>query len=414
MIKATNLKIVFTHLTSRLKQTIVAVLSVMFGTSMYIFLNSFMHGVNDIQTELAFSTLAHVRIYNDLPPDNSNLLASELDKNTVVNVRNARVIQYAEGIKNSQKILHTLATIPKVSDYTAQVNINVFFRNGATKANGLLSGIDVANEEALFHTSDYITQGDWNALRYRNDGIIMGEGLAKRLSVKLHDNVNISTADGVTRNYVVIGLLKTTIANVDNGKAFIKIGMARQLLSKNLSYVSDIQINVQDFEQAEKVAEKIRPKVPYKVEAWQESNGQLEAGSVLRNMLAIAVSFTILLVAGFGIYNIMNMTVNEKIREIAILKAMGFNGRDIVEIFLTQSVIIGVLGGLVGMGMGYLISYIIDSIPFQIASLDTLPVAYKLDDYYMSFIFGLITTFVAGYLPARKASGIDPVEIIRG
>jgi ABC-type antimicrobial peptide transport system permease subunit len=55
----------------------------------------------------------------------------------------------------------------------------------------------------------------------------------------------------------------------------------------------------------------------------------------LRDIIAIAVSLTILIVAGFGIYNIMNMTVNEKIKEIAILKAMGFNGNDVIEIFLT-------------------------------------------------------------------------------
>ena len=67
MIKATNLKVAHAHLTSRIKQGLVATLSVTFGISMYIFMNGFMTGVNDIQGELAFSTLAHVHIYNDLP-----------------------------------------------------------------------------------------------------------------------------------------------------------------------------------------------------------------------------------------------------------------------------------------------------------------------------------------------------------
>ena len=414
MIRATNLKIVFTHLTSRVKQTIVAILSVMFGTSMYIFLNSFMHGVNNIQNDLAFSTLAHVRVYNDLPEKSGNLLSSALDKNTVVNVRNARVIQYTQGIKNAYKIEQILSTFPEIIAYAPQVNINVFFRNGATKASGLLSGVEAAKEDALFQTSQYVIQGDWQALHYRNDGVILGEGLANKLSVKLHDNVQVSTAEGATRNYEVIGILKTTLANVDNGKAFIKIGMARQLLSKNKGYASDIQVNIRDFNAAAQLAEKLRPRTAYKIEPWQESNGQLEAGSILRNMLAMAVSFTILLVAGFGIYNIMNMTVNEKIREIAILKAMGFNSKDIVEIFLTQSVVIGLLGGGIGMGMGHLVSQIVDQIPFKIASLETLPIAYQPEDYAMAFVFGLLTTFVAGYLPAKKAAGIDPVEIIRG
>ena len=74
MSRVTNLKISRAHLTSRVKQTMVAILSVTFGISMYIFMNGFMTGVNDTQTELAFSTLAHIHIYNDLPEDNTNLL----------------------------------------------------------------------------------------------------------------------------------------------------------------------------------------------------------------------------------------------------------------------------------------------------------------------------------------------------
>ena len=147
---------------------------------------------------------------------------------------------------------------------------------------------------------------------------------------------------------------------------------------------------------------------------WQEGNSQLDSANVLRDILAIAVSLTILIVAGFGIYNIMNMTVNEKIKEIAILKAMGFNGRDIVQIFLFQSVVIGFVGGLVGLLLGYLISRLIDNVPFKIATLTTLPIEFDSSDYFLAFLFGIIITFIAGYLPARNASRVDPVEIIRG
>ena len=108
------------------------------------------------------------------------------------------------------------------------------------------------------------------------------------------------------------------------------------------------------------------------------------------------------------------MTVNEKIREIAILKAMGYASKDIVEIFLTQSIVIGIVGGIVGILLGFLISIGVNHVPFRIATLQTLPMTYNIKDYSLAFIFGLITTFVAGYLPARKASNIDPVTIIRG
>jgi lipoprotein-releasing system permease protein len=294
------------------------------------------------------------------------------------------------------------------------VNINVFFRNGATKLNGILSGVDVKQENQLFDTEQYITHGSWSELEDRGDGVVIGSGLAQKLSLNLNDNVTVVTADGVSRNFKIIGIVNTTLASVDNAKAYLRISSARQLISKNQDYVTDIQINIKDFDQASEVAADLAPKTAYKVEAWNQANGQLEAANELRNIIAVAVSLTILLVAGFGIYNIMNMTVNEKIKEIAILKAMGFDGSDIVEIFLVQSIIIGAVGGLAGILLGFIVSTSVNNVPFKVATLETLPMVYDIKDYISAFIFGLIMTFLAGYLPAKKASKVDPVQIIRG
>jgi lipoprotein-releasing system permease protein len=258
-----------------------------------------------------------------------------------------------------------------------------------------------------------MVEGNWETLDYRNDGIILGIGLANKLGVGLNENISLSTSDGITKNYEVIGLIEFTIANIDDRKGFMRISSVRQLLSKNLSYVSDIQVNIRDYSNAREVAQTLKPVTSYKVEAWQEASGQLEVGSELRDVIAISVSIAILIVAGFGIYNIMNMTVNEKLKEIAILKAMGFEGFDIVQIFLTQSIIIGILGGISGILFGFIISVIIDHTPFNLAVLDTYPIAYNASDYLMSFMFGFITTFTAGYLPAKKASNVDPIKIIR-
>ena len=272
----------------------------------------------------------------------------------------------------------------------------------------------LANEVQLFNTGQYMTGGDLTELDRRSDAVVLGTGLAGKLSVSMGDNVTLSTSDGVTKVLKVTGLMQTGTGSVDKSRALISINTARQLLSKNKSYATEVLANIGDYNKAKEVAAAIRPEIRYKTEAWQEGNGQLESANTLRDIIAIAVSLTILVVAGFGIYNIMNMTVNEKMREIAILKAMGFDGRDIVYIFLVQSIIIGLIGGFVGLLLGFVISVIVDHIPFKIASFDTLPISYLPADYVMAMVFGLIITFVAGYLPARKASKVDPVEILRG
>lgn len=409
-----NYQIAATYLSSKLKQTIVAVLGVTFGISMYVFMNSFMSGVNLAQNRLAFSTLAHVRIYNDRPQDRSDLVSRVFPAGTIANIRNSKIIKYTDGIKNSAEIIHYLQTIPIVTTVAPEVNINVFFKNVGNKVNGTLSGVDVANEDALFQMSRMMVEGKWSDLANRPDGIIVGVELAKSLSLKVDDNLNILTADGVSHTYKVIGIFQTNLSSVDKTKSYLSITATRQLLAVNQDYVTDIQVNVTDFKLANQLVHEIAPVIPYKVESWSMANAQLEAGSNLRDVIAVAVSLTILIVAGFGIYNIMLMTINEKIREIAILKAMGFAGFDIRRIFLTMSSVIGLVGGLLGMGLGFAVSRLVNSVPFNVAGLATLPMDYNPDDYLLSFFFGLITTFVAGYFPSRKASRIDPVNIIRG
>jgi lipoprotein-releasing system permease protein len=134
-------------------------------------------------------------------------------------------------------------------------------------------------------------------------------------------------------------------------------------------------------------------------------------------VMTFVVSMTLLVVAGFGIYNIMNMNVINKIKDIAILKATGFEGKDIVMIFLLQAIFIGLLGGLMGLAIGFTLSYLLSITPFNAGdflSIKTFPVIFDVKYYVMGILFGLITTILAGYFPSRKASKVDPVSILRG
>lgn len=410
----TNQKIAKVHLTSRFRQLLVAVLSVCFGISMYIAMNSFMAGVNNIQTEITFTSMSHIKIYNDLVEDITSIVPKPQDDSTILMVNNAKNIQYTEGIKNADAIKDKLLNLSEINGVALQLNENVFIRNGVSKASASLSGIETINENELFETAKYIIEGNLSELDRRSDGIILGVGLAQTIGVKTGNTIFLTTSDGISKTFKVIGLLESGSKGTDKTRALISIQTARQLFSKNKSYATDVLVNTYDYNNARAVAKKISALTDYKVESWQEGNDQLVSSSLLRDILAISVSLTILIVAGFGIYNIMNMTVNEKIKEIAILKAMGFNGKDVIEIFLTQSVAIGLIGGFVGLFLGNGIVQILDIVPFKIASHNTLPVVYNAKDYILAFVFGVVITLIAGYLPSRKASKVDPVEILRG
>ncbi len=109
--------------------------------------------------------------------------------------------------------------------------------------------------------------------------------------------------------------------------------------------------------------------------------------------------------------------IYEKMDTIAILKAIGFSGGDVNRIFITIALTIGVLGGSIGLMLGFLAGLGIEQIPFETEALPTIktfPVDFNPKYYIIGGTFSLITTYLAGYFPARKASGVDPVEIIRG
>ncbi|TWP24810.1 ABC transporter permease [Apibacter muscae] len=407
-----NKKISWVHLTSKIRQLLVATLSVTFGISVYIFMNGFMTGVNDSQSEITFSSIPHIRVYNDISPDLPVLLPEKED-HQIVMVSNNKNISYTEGIKNAVPIIENISKIQEVAGVTQQINENVFIKNGVTQNNANLSGVEVQNEDLLFKTSHYMISGDFYDLNKRSDGIILGSKLAQNLGVRTGNNVTVITSGGVSKAFKVIGIIETGSSNADKTRAIVSINQTRQLFSKNKNYATDVYINLKDYNQATKLSEKIKNYTQYKVESWQESNPQLESANKVRGSIGTAMSLTILIVAGFGIYNIMNMTVNEKIKEIAILKAIGFNGKDIVQIFLTQSIAIGMIGGILGMILGYTISIIVHSIPFKIATYDTLPVDFSLITYIKGFVFGLLVSAIAGYMPARKAAKVDPVSILR-
>jgi lipoprotein-releasing system permease protein len=213
MLKSVNNLISIIYLTSNKRQTIVAMLGVTFGISMYIFMTGFMTGVNDAQTELAFSAIAHVKIYNDVPTNNTNLAAKQYP-GVLVHLNHPKVIKYTDGIKNSYEILEYIKKQPEVEKYTSQVNINVFFKNAGNKVNGIISGVEVIQENKLFSISKYLIAGNWNGLLKNQEGMVIGGDLAKNLGLNENDNVSVLTADGISKNFkIIVVFLILSISN---------------------------------------------------------------------------------------------------------------------------------------------------------------------------------------------------------
>ncbi|MEL6393782.1 MAG: ABC transporter permease, partial [Bacteroidota bacterium] len=195
----TNQKIGTTFLTSRMRQFSVAVLSVTFGISMYICMNSFMSGVNNEQTKMAFTAMPHINIYNELKTAPNYASDNPATNSTIRMVSNERSINYTEGIRNVDGLREGLENISQISSIAAQLNQNVFLRNGVSKESASLSGIEPIMEDQMFNTSQYLIEGKLEDLNQRSNAIILGTGLAQKIGAGTGDNITVSTSDGIDK-----------------------------------------------------------------------------------------------------------------------------------------------------------------------------------------------------------------------
>jgi len=407
------------HLMANKKQTLVAMLGVTFGIAMFILMISFMIGVNHFMESTMLSFTPDIHIYNDIKTDYTTSIAGEYfkDKHLLVAVAHPKPKQVKLNIKNAAGIIADLRHTPKISCISAMVGTQVFYNYGPVQINGYINGVNIADESRMFDLSGKMISGIPQNLLSTDKGILMGSGLADKLNLSMGDLVSLATPNGTTMRFRVVGIFRIGISAVDNVRSYVSLANGQQLLGKDKTYITDINIKLKDNKLAGIMAVRFLKKYSYKADDWETANASVSASNLVRDVLTYVVSITLLIVAGFGIYNIMNMTINNKMKDIAILKAQGFAGKDIVQIFLSQSVFIGLLGAATGLLLGFLLAYILSKVPFprnDYVALNFFPVAFEPAHYLFGLLFGLITPFVAGLMPSLKASKVDPVIILRG
>jgi lipoprotein-releasing system permease protein len=412
------LEIAKTHLFSKLKSTITASIGVTFGIASYITLVSFMTGLNTMLDDLILNQMPHIHLFNEIKPSEKQAIA--LYKNfedAVPIIHSIRPKQNQKKIHNALPILNDLEKNKKVEGATPQLQTQIFYLSGNIELGGNLVGVDIIKESKLSNIQDYIIEGSILDLKNTENGILLGAGIAEKMSISRGRKVIVSTAKGDKFPLKVVGIYQSGIADIDNIQSYTNLKTVQRILGEAENYITDINIKLFDISDAPALAGVLEKKYNVSAIDINQMNAQFETGSNIRNLITYAVSITLLIVAGFGIYNIQNMLIYEKMNDIAILKAIGFSGSDVQWIFLSQATFIGVAGGILGLILGLGLSRLIDTIPFETEALPTIttyPIVYNLTDYLIGLVFALLCTFIAAYFPSKKARAIDPVQIIRG
>ena len=403
-----NTEIAKTYIISNKKLTAVAATGVVLGMSIYIFMNSMLVGFDKSSSASIFKTTSHIRVYKD--DEISKVLVKNSKENYLI--INPKIVPSNNTIINPKLISETILKQPEVTVVTPQVSVNVFYNNGKSQISGLAIGIKPEEANVMYNIKSFMVEGNFDLLKSNPNGIIIGSGIAEKMNAKIGDNINLTSSKSVNKTYKVVGIFKTNNSKVDKSNSYVNLASSQQLLKEGASYITDINVNIVDPEKAKAIAEKISNITGYKAEGWKEANETFMAANKMRKMIITFVSLTILLVAGFGIYNILNMTVSQKINDIAILKAMGFKGKDVIRIFVTQAVTIGIMGVIGGMIMATVLITFLKKV-YVGGDIGYFPIDYEPSKYLQGVVIGLVITFFAGYIPAKKAAQVDPVTIFR-
>lgn len=385
---------------------------------MFIALLGFMTGLNDLLDGLILNRTPHIKFFNEIKPSKVQPIdLSEKLKSSYNFIESVKPNTERVEIYNVSAIMSALSKDKRVLGIAPKITTQVFYNVGAIDITGVINGIEVEQENKLFFFSDYVVQGNYIDLKNIPNSIILGKAAADKMLTKVGDVVQVTSAKGERIQLKVVGFFQSGLQDLDKVQSYASIATTQKLLGQTSSYITDVQVKLKDLNLAPELAKYYGSLFNVDTEDLQTVNSQFETGTRVRTLISYTVGITLLIVAGFGIYNILNMMIYEKMDSIAILKATGFSGKDVNNIFITISLSIGVFGGVFGLLFGYLISKLIDQIPFVTSALPTIstyPVNYNPMYYFIGVTFAIITTYFAGFFPARKASKIDPVIIIRG
>jgi len=408
------LDIALAHLRRRRRQTAVSVLGVALGVGFFIAVAGMMQGFQDYFVRKVIDVQPHITMmdqYRGAPLQP----AMALYGNGAVDLSGLRPRDEPRGIRNGNAVVAELRRLPGVM-VAPSLSGQIFLRYGSKDVSANIVGIEPEAERRISNIEGDLVEGSLTDLLTVANGIILGEGLAAKLGVTTGDGVIAVSPAGTVLRAKIVGVFNTGITTMDNTVAYTLLKKA-QVLQNRAQVVNQIRLRLADVTQAQDMARRIETRFGYRTEAWQESNRNVLGIFVIQNGIMYSTTGAILVVAAFGIFNIIATVVLEKSRDIAILKSIGLEERDIQLVFLTQGLILGVSGALLGWGVGWGLLEILANIKFNIEGFirsQGFYLSYAPANFIVASLAATVSAVLAAYLPARRAAGLNPVDIIRG
>lgn len=408
------LSIALRHLLARKRQSVVSLMGIVLGVAFFLTISSLMQGSEKDFIRRLIDNSPHITIVDEYR--NPRLQPVEqLYKEGAIEIRNVKPMTETRGVRGYEQMMTYLYTIPGITAspvLVGQALVSFAGRDLSITLNGMIP----EEIKKVSTIENYMLEGTVDDLIINSDGIVIGNELARKLSLKLNDNITITAPTGQVRVFKVLGIFRTGRSDFDTSQAFVSIKRTQALLNRT-HRANNIVIKLPNPYEAHALAAQIEKQVGYQTISWQEKSEDMLNTLVIRNVIMYSVVSAVLIVAAFGIYNVISTVVMEKHRDIAILKSMGFHKRDVQLIFVIQGILLGLVGCLLGLPLGSGLMYSLMQVKFKPPG-STEIIGMPLDWSYLQFLiaaaFAMTAAVVAALLPARKAALVQPIDILRG
>ena len=410
-----NLRIALRFLTAKKRAMLMSLSCTVLGVGLFIVTQATTSGFEDLFKRTLVGSDGAMRI-EDKMQDTLRSMATAGGSDFQIGQKEG--VRLIEGIELPEPVMEAVREFNNVLGVSAIVHGNVQVSSSFKTDDAQVFGIKLEDHLRVSDLARQVpTPGGLERFQERPDQALVGRVLADRLQLEVGQAFVIK-AGGESRRYRVAGIYETGYRDIDKVRIFLQIGEARSLLKKPTG-ATFIQISLKPdaIDRAPQEAAHMAEVLHYSVRPWQDREKPwLVAFGALRISSAITVSvFT--LIASLAMFNTLAMIVIEKTKDIAILRSMGYERRDITQIFLWQAVVVLVIGAVLGALFGAFVTHVVGQLPLPITGIfktEVFPVLSQPLHYFEAIVTAAVMVMIASIIPARRAARLEPGDIIRG
>lgn len=329
--------------------------------------------------------------------------------------------------------LHAQKEVQAIAPYVVGEGLWV---NGEVNKPSQIRGIDPAAETQVAEVQKHMRMGALADLKPGEWGVVLGIDLARGLGVRVGEKVALMIPQGTVtpagsvprvKTFTVTGLFEIGWIEADSRIALIHLGDAQRLYQLG-DGVSGIRMKLDNLLDAPAFAARLAPQLPrgYLIADWTQQNANFFKAVQLEKRVMYIILTLIVAVAAFNLVSTLVMVVTDKQSDIAILRTLGARPFSIMQVFVVQGSIIGVIGTLAGLLLGLLIALNLNAVVgfiervFNVTFIDKtvyliteLPSKVLAADVFTIVGMSLVMSLLATLYPSWSASRVNPAEALR-